>query len=88
VFSVDRKQKLLGAFNCSLSDNMLSPGRLYIFEECLGFYSSLPPTSMKARAQRTDAAAAAAAAADMPLARRRILSVACPRLTRPCCRGR
>ncbi len=55
MFSVDRKQKLLGAFNCSLSDNMLSPGRLYIFEECLGFYSSLPPTSMKARAQRTDA---------------------------------
>jgi hypothetical protein len=75
VFNVDRKQKLLGAFNCSLSgtrtprchaararmrsfhvhscyatDNMLSPGRLYIFEECLGFYSSLPPSSLKARA--------------------------------------
>ena len=39
-FGIDRKQQLLGAFNCGMQADGVVQGRLYVFDQAVCFYSS------------------------------------------------
>ena len=46
-FGIDRKQQLLGAFNCGMQADSTVQGRLYVFDQAIGFYSSFVGSTVR-----------------------------------------